>query len=104
MRFRPYQPELGSRLLSRDAAKLALAAMVAACLVYVSAGDLIASATARARGCAIKGNISVQTGERVYSVPGQDYYEVIRISPQYGERWFCSESAAEAAGWRKATR
>ncbi|MGM5009946.1 hypothetical protein ACD592_12560 [Rhizobium sp. 969_B3_N1_2] len=24
------------------------------------------------------------------------------MSPQYGERWFCSEFEAWAAGWRKA--
>ncbi|MCD2181468.1 sunset domain-containing protein [Rhizobium sp. GN54] len=104
MRFHPCQSDPGRWPRSREAAKIALAAVTAVGLTYVSAGDLIASATARARGCAIKGNISAQTGERIYSVPGQDYYEVVRISPEYGERWFCSESEAQAAGWRKATR
>lgn len=51
--------------------------------------------------CRIKGNISVNTGERIYHVPGQEYYEETRISREKGERWFCSENDARAAGWRK---
>ena len=53
--------------------------------------------------CNIKGNVSQNTGERIYHVPGQMYYAPTRISG-YGERWFCSESDARAAGWRKARR
>jgi hypothetical protein len=52
-------------------------------------------------GCGIKGNISVTTGERIYHVPGQKYYFVTRINWFGGERWFCSEADARAAGWRK---
>ena len=52
--------------------------------------------------CNIKGNISVSTGEKIYHMPGQEYYEETRISPEYGERWFCSEEEAIAAGWRRA--
>ena len=52
-------------------------------------------------GCNIKGNVSIDTGERIYHVPGQKYYEATRISQQYGERWFCSEQEARSAGWRK---
>lgn len=54
--------------------------------------------------CDIKGNISINTGERIYHVPGQEHYWETKISPQYGERWFCSEAEARAAGWRKARR
>lgn len=55
-----------------------------------------------ARGnCTIKGNISINTGERIYHVPGQRHYAETRISPQHGERWFCSESEARSAGWRR---
>ncbi|KJS10056.1 MAG: hypothetical protein VR78_14960 [Hoeflea sp. BRH_c9] len=57
-----------------------------------------------AEPCVIKGNISINTGERIYHVPGQEYYDPTRISPEYGERWFCSEADARAAGWRKARR
>lgn len=52
-------------------------------------------------GCNIKGNISIDTGERIYHVPGQKYYSKTKISSQYGERWFCSEQEARTAGWRK---
>lgn len=55
-------------------------------------------------GCNIKGNISVNTGSKIYHVPGQEYYAETRISPLKGERWFCSEAEAQAAGWRKARR
>ncbi len=51
--------------------------------------------------CNIKGNISIDTGERIYHVPGQKFYDMTRIDPAYGERWFCSEADARAAGWRK---
>ena len=51
--------------------------------------------------CNIKGNISYNTGEKIYHVPGQKYYEATRISVAYGERWFCSEEEAKAAGWRR---
>ena len=53
-------------------------------------------------GCVIKGNISLRTGERIYHVPGQRYYGRTVISPEDGERWFCTEEEAEASGWRRA--
>ncbi|WP_095204251.1 sunset domain-containing protein [Mesorhizobium carmichaelinearum] len=55
-------------------------------------------------GCNIKGNISINTGEHIYHVPGQKHYIETIIRPEYGERWFCSEAEAVAAGWRKARR
>lgn len=57
-----------------------------------------------ARSCNIKGNISYYGGERIYHVPGQEYYSATRINLLKGERWFCSEAEARAAGWRKARR
>ncbi|OAP38736.1 hypothetical protein [Sinorhizobium americanum] len=68
----------------------------------MTAGDLLASLTGGSAGsCDIKGNVSIDTGERIFHVPGQRYYSQTKISPQYGERWFCSEFEAWAAGWRK---
>ncbi|WP_421413518.1 succinoglycan biosynthesis protein exoi [Agrobacterium tumefaciens] len=69
---------------------------------YYSAGDLVAQVVSQAKNCNIKGNISINSRERIYHVPGQEYYASTKISPQYGERWFCSEEEARAAGWRKA--
>ena len=53
-------------------------------------------------GCNIKGNISIETGEKIYHVPGQEYYDETSIRPEYGERWFCTEAEAIETGWRKA--
>lgn len=54
--------------------------------------------------CDIKGNISYNTGEKIYHVPGQEYYDETQINTGAGERWFCTEEEARAAGWRKAYR
>lgn len=51
-------------------------------------------------GCHIKGNVS-PSGERIYHVPGQEFYDTTRISLLRGERWFCSEAEAREAGWRR---
>ena len=50
--------------------------------------------------CSIKGNIG-KNGTRIYHVPGGRYYEQTRINTSKGERWFCTESDARAAGWRR---
>ena len=55
-------------------------------------------------GCSIKGNISVDTGNKVYHVPGAEDYESTVIDPSKGEKWFCTESEAIANGWHKAPR
>lgn len=55
-------------------------------------------------GCAIKGNISIDSGERIHHVPGQKFYTETRISSEWGERRFCSEAQARKAGWRKSRR
>ena len=52
-------------------------------------------------GCTIKGNISPNTGERIYHMPGQKYYAETKITKSKGERMFCSESEARQAGWRR---
>lgn len=52
----------------------------------------------------IKGNVSYNSGEHIYHVPGQEYYDDTVINPDYGERWFCTEAEATAAGWRRSKR
>ncbi|MGE7367957.1 hypothetical protein ACQKKX_02665 [Neorhizobium sp. NPDC001467] len=54
--------------------------------------------------CDIKGNISWNGGQKIYHVRGQKNYQDTRIRVLDGERWFCSEDEARAAGWRKAGR
>jgi len=52
-------------------------------------------------GCNIKGNISFDSSAKIYHLPGMKYYEQTVISPDYGEKWFCTEKEAIANGWRK---
>lgn len=49
--------------------------------------------------CLIKGNIST---EKIYHLPGCGSYDKTAIDESKGERWFCTEEEAVAAGWRKA--
>ena len=58
----------------------------------------------QSRRCNIKGNISHNSGARIYHMPGDQDYAATRISVGRGERWFCSEREAQAAGWRRAGR
>ncbi|MGK7889967.1 MAG: cold shock domain-containing protein [Leptolyngbyaceae cyanobacterium] len=52
--------------------------------------------------CTIKGNISVSSGKKWYHLPGMEDYTNTVIDRSKGERWFCSEQDAIAAGWQKA--
>lgn len=54
--------------------------------------------TTAPEGCPIKGNIS-KSG-RIYHAPWSPWYSRTRINTAKGERWFCSEAEAVAAGWR----
>ena len=76
----------------------------AACSAPVAAAPPPAAgpaAPAKPSSCVVKGNIS-SSGEKIYHVPGGGSYDDTVITPAKGERWFCSEQAAEAAGWRRA--
>jgi hypothetical protein len=52
-------------------------------------------------GCDIKGNVSFDSGEKIYHLPNQKYYSETVINTDYGERWFCTEREAVENGWRK---
>jgi hypothetical protein len=47
-------------------------------------------------GCAIKGNRN-RAGQWIYHLPGMPYYDITRP-----EELFCTEAAAQAAGYRRA--
>ena len=49
-------------------------------------------------GCAIKGNVT--KNGKIYHMPWSPWYAQIRIEPDKGKRWFCTEAEAIAAGWR----
>ena len=57
--------------------------------------------TATPSGCAIKGNIS--SHGNIYHMPWSPWYSRVKIDESRGERWFCSEAEALAAGWRPAS-
>ena len=48
--------------------------------------------------CVIKGNIS--GSGKIYHTPSSPWYARTKINTAKGERWFCSEEEAQAAGWR----
>jgi len=52
----------------------------------------------------IKGNISKTTDEKIYHVPGGEFYDATVIDEAAGERWFCAEQEATEAGWRRSKR
>ncbi|WP_245155784.1 thermonuclease family protein [Paracoccus ravus] len=68
---------------------------------YRAGGWAEAVDTAPAKDCPIKGNISAK-GERIYHMPWSPAYAKTRIDASKGERWFCDEREAVAAGWRAA--
>lgn len=53
--------------------------------------------------CNIKGNIS-SSGEKIYHMPGQQYYDVTQINTSVGEKYFCTPEEAEQAGFRASQR
>ncbi len=53
-------------------------------------------------GCTIKGNIS--NNGKIYHLQKMASYAKTRITLSKGERWFCSEAEARAAGWRAPRR
>jgi len=77
--------------------RICASAVVLAAMMLAGASAV----SAQSGSCKIKGNVSTQ-GERIYHMPGDEYYDETRISASHGERWFCSAEEAEAAGWRRA--
>jgi endonuclease YncB( thermonuclease family) len=53
-------------------------------------------------GCPIKGQVTASS--RVYVLPWSADYERARVQTTRGERWFCSEQEAVAAGFKAAQR
>lgn len=51
--------------------------------------------------CVIKGNINGGSGKRLYRFPGCGQYNQTTVQLYVGDRWFCSEKEATAAGFEK---
>ncbi|MFD1357651.1 hypothetical protein ACFQ4X_07010 [Fictibacillus halophilus] len=49
--------------------------------------------------CGIKGNLTTHNGEKIYHMPGDQFYDVTNA-----EQWFCSEEEAEEEGYRRSFR
>jgi endonuclease YncB( thermonuclease family) len=59
------------------------------------------SSSGSAEGCRIKGNINSH-GVKIYHTPASPWYEKTTVNESRGQRWFCTEAEARAAGWRSA--
>lgn len=70
---------------------------------YRSQGWERAAEASPREGCPIKGNIN-RDGERIYHTPLSAMYNRVNIDERQGERWFCDEAEAQAAGWRAPMR
>jgi hypothetical protein len=70
---------------------------------YEPAADNYTPPDSSSSTCNIKGNISFD-GEKIYHVPGQEYYDATVIDTSHGERWFCTEDEARVNGWRKSNK
>jgi endonuclease YncB( thermonuclease family) len=53
-------------------------------------------------GCPIKGHVGEEG--RVYVLPWSSTYDSVKVRANKGERWFCSEQEARAAGWKMQQR
>lgn len=49
----------------------------------------------------IKGNVNPNKETYVYHCPNGQYYDITKIQPEQGDRWFCTELEATAAGFHK---
>ena len=49
----------------------------------------------------IKGVVNALTGRRIYHVPGGLSYAATPVDEANGDRWFCTEVEAMAAGWNR---
>ena len=59
---------------------------------------LVANSSTNTNKCKIKGNIS--SSGKIYHTPKSKWYNKTKINTGKGERWFCTEAEARAAGWR----
>ena len=58
--------------------------------------------TAKTEACLIKGNVSKRNGnQKIYHCPNWDDYSKTEVNRSEGDRWFCTEEEALAAGFRK---
>ena len=98
----PWEWRKANRAAAAGGGGAGVEAQAAARAEQRSAKAAAATAGSGRGGCAIKGNIQGKGGDLVYHVPGAAAYERTVIDESKGERYFCSEAEAQAAGWRAA--
>lgn len=104
MAYREYSPDYVAQEQAASAAKVGIwAGEFVAPWDWRRGERISAKVLQQEGGCVIKGNISSK-GERIYHVPSGEFYERTKIDRAKGERWFCSEGEAQAAGWRRSKR
>ena len=54
--------------------------------------------------CPIKGNIEKHYRHKIYHLPGCSGYNTVVVERDRGERWFCSEAEAQAAGFHRSEK
>lgn len=64
------------------------------------AGRRVLTHIADERGCAVKGKIDARGVKRIL-MPFDPAYAAEAVDRAAGERWFCTEAEAHAAGWRR---
>ncbi len=86
----------------RDARQRKIGVWAARCVRAVAyrQGNWLDQSARAPAGCPIKGNISRRG--RIYHMPWDRWYGRTKVEKDRGERWFCSEAEAQAAGWRPA--
>lgn len=57
-------------------------------------------ASVKSRNCTIKGNVNTSAGTKIYHCPGWRDYNRTEMKASEGDRWFCTEAEARAAGFR----
>jgi hypothetical protein len=82
---------------------LAVGVTASALLLYRNGGQMVKPLMVSARECVIKGDINPENGQKIFYLPDQKSYASAVIQTDKGERWFCAEADALAAGWRKAS-
>ena len=101
----PKKQKAKTRKLPRTVISISVMAVIVILVMVFSGSRSPSPITSVTKpGCNIKGNISLETGNKVYHVPGAEDYDSTVIDLIRGERWFCTESEAIANGWRKAPR
>lgn len=64
---------------------------------------LASTANTEPSSCNIKANVNSK-GQRIYHMPGGQFYDAVKIRSEQGDECFDSQAEAEEAGFRKSSR